>query len=59
MVTAVRPLESVVLDTLPGLPPFSNLAAAAALASAAATWRACLRSALLADAVEVEDFRFA
>lgn len=55
-VTAVRPLEPVVLERLLDL-PVSNLVVAAARASAAALWRACLRSALFPD-VE-EDFRLA
>jgi hypothetical protein len=46
-VTAVRPLEPVVLDMLLDLPVFSPLATAAARVSA--DWRAFLRSEFVPD----------
>jgi hypothetical protein len=60
VVTAVIPLDPVVLEILPDLPSASPLAAAAAAAAfcSAATWRACLRSAALVPEFN-EDFRLA
>jgi hypothetical protein len=58
VVTAVIPLDPVVLEMLLDLPSASPLAAAAAALCSAATWRACLRSAALVPEFE-EFFRFA